>query len=290
MAGQIILGIGSAILIAQAEGQDPYFQMVDGGSGASMFPPVYNLDQYSVTVDVSVIDDDELSLEIFTVTSISVTNNYTGTEDVMQYNIGTNSFTVTTGVDSPFDDYFTFMYYGENGEEAYRDDWAMSDAIENGFLSIVKWQHPSETNVPVTHTIAVEATGSMGTAFSGSASITGNVYFKYPPYTAQVQTLAELTTEIQTVIGGMLVVLDEYNYYVDDNNEIQQYYIAQEDFDGISIGETYILDGDTKVRFDPPEYTGNGNDFTDNGTNLGPARAILTELGLYPLPEPTPEE
>ena len=281
MAGAIVLSLGSATGIANAEGNDPYFQL-EAGDSLAMFPPVYNLDDYSITIGVAVIDDDDVNPESFTVNSISVTNNYPD-DDIMVYTTTTSSFTSVTGTDSPFDDYFTFMYYNDEGEFAYRDDWSPSDAIANGFKALVKWQHPSVTNVPVTHTISVTATGNRGTAFSESVALTGNLYFKYPPYTEYVVNLSQNTTDIQDVIVGMIGVLvgDEYNYYVDDEGNILEYFVAEEAFEGIAIGETYILDGDTKVRFDPPNYLGNGADFTENGTNIVPARDVLIALGLY---------
>lgn len=281
MAANIALTLGANIGVAQAEGNDPYFQL-EGGVSLTMLPPVYNLDDYSITVNVAVIDDDDVNPESFTVNSVAVTNNYPD-DDIMVYTTTSNSYTFVTGTDSPFDDYFTFMYYGEDGEFAYRDDWSPSDAIANGFKAIVKWQHPSVILVPVTHSISVTATGSRGTAFSGTESISGNLYFKYPPYTEFVVNLSQNTTDVQDIIVGMIGVLvsDEYNYYVDDEGNILEYFVAEEEFEGIAIGETYILDGDVKVRFDPPDYLGNGADFTENGTNLEPAKNVLISLGLY---------
>lgn len=283
MAGQLILSLGAFSNIASREGQDPYFQPDEGGS-LSYLPPVYVFTDYSVAVNAAVIDDREVP-KTFVVNSVSVSNDFSQLT-LFEYTTTTNSFSFITGADSPFNDYFEFMYYNESGEYDYRDDWAPQEAIDNGFLNLTTWHHPTDTQYTVTHTISVTATTTDGTeTFSGSTTLRQTLYFRYPPFTQYVINLSGISQEYNAeIIGPMTNVLtgDEYTYYVDDNGDIQEYFIADQVYDDIAIGDTYIVVNNEKVKFDPPDYLGNGADFTKNGTDYETPKQLLTELGLYP--------
>lgn len=284
MAGVVILSLGAISNVASGEGQDPYFQQ-EGGDSISYLPPVYVFDNYSVTFNVSVIDNDDASPKTFVVNSVSVSNNFPNSS-LFDYATSTSSVTITTGDESPFDDYFQFMYYGNNGEYAYRDDWTPQEAIDNGFFGITKWQHPSFSEYLITHTVTVEAVSTDGTeTINTSVPVYQTLYFKYPPFTQYVINLSEISQENQgAIIGPMIRVLtgDEYTYYVDDNGDIKEYFVAEIAEGDIAIGDTYIIVNEEKVKFDPPVYLGNGADFSKNGTDLETPKLLLTELGLYP--------
>lgn len=276
---QAIVSLGAFSNVASPEGQDPYFSAEDPASSGYL-PPVYVFDNYSTSFSVVIaVEDTEPQ---YSVTSLTVSNNYEG--DLFSYDVSGNLITITTGDDSPFDDYFQFMYYDENGEYAYRDDWSPSEAIANGFISIVKWEDPTNSFETVTHSVGVTAQSNQGDVYNTTITIRQGLYFKYPPYTEFVEDLSERSNENQAnIIGPMIGVLtgDEYNYYVDDDGNILEYFVATENLEGINIGDTYIIVDDENVKFDPPLYLGNGSDFTQNGADLDTAKNLLIELGLY---------
>ena len=286
MAGTLILSPGAFTNIATGEGQDPYFQQEEGTF--NYLPPVYVFGDYSISFSADVIDNDDVSPKTFVVDSISVSNDFTEST-LFNYTTTTNSVSFVTGPDSPFNDYFEFMYFNEGGEYDYRDDWTPQEAIDAGFLNITTWHHPTSSEYTVTHTISVTATSTDQTeTFNGSTTLSQTLYFRYPPFTQYVIDLSEISQENNAaIIGPMISVLtgDEYTYYVDDNGDIQEYFIADEVYDDIAIGDTYIVVDNEKVKFDPPDYLGNGADFTKNGTDLETPKQLLTELGLYPPPE-----
>ena len=195
---QLTWSLGAIANVATQEGQDPYYATDDEGgqTNTTYLPPVYMYQSYSVQAIFSVIPADETESETYTVTSVSVTNSEQPLE-VYQYSLGTNSITIVTGSDSPFNgEYFEFMKWPLDAEgnidyanPDYTIDWTPTEAIENEYDSIVQYNPPDTNMEPTTHTITVNAVGSLGGSFTDTITLNQNIYFDWPPITQFVTNL-----------------------------------------------------------------------------------------------------
>lgn len=176
----VVVNVTSSSNIATVEAGDDYFT---AANTYPYVPPVYAGDDYSITLTASLEFEEGESTSGWSVDAISIA----GDETVFDYTeTQPNQTTIEPVGGSPFDDYFEFVMPDGSAQIL-----TIEDARAQGFATLKQWSPPSLSVINKSHTITVDYSEGL-TTYSDNVTKTGNLYFKYPPYT---QLVIDLVSE-----------------------------------------------------------------------------------------------
>lgn len=171
---EVVVVVISSQNIASDQSGDEWFT---AANNYPYVPPVYLGDNFAVTLDATLQFEEGESETGWSITNVSITGN---TE------IFTYTGTVIEGAGgSPFNDYFEFVM-----PDFSTSVLTVSDARTQGFASLKQWSPPNQSLANDIHTITVDYENN-GTPYQHVETKTGNLYFKYEPYTQLVIDLVD---------------------------------------------------------------------------------------------------
>ena len=178
----VAVNVTSSTNIATSEGSDEYFT---AANNYPYVPPVLIGDNFSITLTATLEFEEGESALGWGIDSISIA----GDSTVFDYTTTQpDTATIEHSGGTPFNDYFEFVMPDGSFETL-----SVEDARAQGFATLKQWSPPSQSIINKTHTVTVNYSQNE-TQYSEDVVKTGNVYFKYPPYT---QLVIDLVSEGQ---------------------------------------------------------------------------------------------
>jgi len=176
----VVVTVTSSNNIATSESSDDWFT---AANNYPYIPPVNNGETFSITLTASLEFEEEESEVGWDIDAISIT----GDNTIFEYSTSQpNQVTIEPTGASAFNDYFEFVMPDRSLEILTVDD-----AREQGFATLKQWSPPSTNVINKSHTITVEYSENL-TTYTEDVTKTGNIYFKYPPFT---QLVIDLVSE-----------------------------------------------------------------------------------------------
>ena len=175
--------------VASDEQQDPFYANTD-----NYIPPVYALDSYSITLGATLDFTDEETASDYSVIDVRVSGN----TDLFTYTDNGVTINIQTGDNTPFDDYYEFLTLppGDLPDDlgnANVEILDYNDAIDDGFVALVKWSEPDPDIVLKSHSFQVDVREeSSNTINTYTISKNQNMYFDYR---LMVDIISNLTDE-----------------------------------------------------------------------------------------------
>jgi hypothetical protein len=184
MAGLSVL-LGPVVNIATEEGADAYFAGEGEPSTLTILPPVYSLDDFSVTVLFVAVNDPEFPSENWEVTSVTATPD---AENIFNYSTTTSSVTITEQT-SPFGSTW-YCLMDDYSYQTFDSDAEVRAATNPAYKALVSFDIQEPYQRAKTHQFQVTITETLTLATQVfSVSLQENIYLKVPVFISRVQSL-----------------------------------------------------------------------------------------------------
>jgi hypothetical protein len=187
MAGLKIL-LGAVLNEASTEQADPYYNQTAVGEGEttpplSILPPVYSLENFSVTVLFEAVNDPEVIGENFVVIGVTATPS-----DTFNYSTTTSSVTITEKA-SPF----SSSWYCLMQDYSYRTFNTEAEALaatNHAYKALVSFDITEPYQILKTHQFQVTMRDTITLATQVvPVTFTHTIYLNVPTFIAKVQSL-----------------------------------------------------------------------------------------------------
>jgi hypothetical protein len=177
--------LGAVSNIATTEQADPYYA-VEGSASLTVLPPVYSLENFSVTALFEAVNDPEVITEDWQVTSVTATP-----ESTFNYSTTTSSVTITEQT-SPFGSTW-YCLMDDYSYQTFDTDAEVTAATNPAYKALVSFNLNPPYEILKTHQFQVTITETFTAATQViPISLNETIYLNVPSFISRVQSLVQV--------------------------------------------------------------------------------------------------